>query len=73
MQLKILISVALQCLRSAAKNHQYVAVVVDPADYEKVINDLKRIMKLSLKHDADWQQKYSVILQHMIRLFLIYD
>nr|WP_295975140.1 bifunctional phosphoribosylaminoimidazolecarboxamide formyltransferase/IMP cyclohydrolase [uncultured Bacillus sp.] len=28
-------------LRSAAKNHQYVAVVVDPADYEKVISDLK--------------------------------
>lgn len=28
-------------LRAAAKNHQYVAVVVDPADYEKVINDLK--------------------------------
>ncbi|WP_071396355.1 bifunctional phosphoribosylaminoimidazolecarboxamide formyltransferase/IMP cyclohydrolase [Bacillus tuaregi] len=28
-------------LRSAAKNHQYVAVVVDPSDYVKVINDLK--------------------------------
>jgi len=28
-------------LRSAAKNHQYVAVVVDPSDYEKVISDLK--------------------------------
>ena len=29
-------------LRSAAKNHQYVAVVVDPADYETVISDLER-------------------------------
>ena len=28
-------------LRSAAKNHQYVTVVVDPADYEQVIGDLK--------------------------------
>ena len=28
-------------LRSAAKNHQYVAVVVDPTDYEKVIGDIK--------------------------------
>ncbi|MCQ6277021.1 bifunctional phosphoribosylaminoimidazolecarboxamide formyltransferase/IMP cyclohydrolase [Bacillus sp. V3B] len=28
-------------LRSAAKNHQYVAVVVDPTDYEQVISDLK--------------------------------
>jgi phosphoribosylaminoimidazolecarboxamide formyltransferase / IMP cyclohydrolase len=28
-------------LRSAAKNHQYVAVVVDPADYGKVISDIK--------------------------------
>ena len=30
-------------LRSAAKNHQYVAVVVDPADYETVISDLKEV------------------------------
>ena len=29
-------------LRSAAKNHQYVTVVVDPADYEKVIQRFKR-------------------------------
>ena len=28
-------------LRSSAKNHQYVTVVVDPADYEKVINEYK--------------------------------
>ena len=28
-------------LRSAAKNHEYVTVVVDPADYETVISDLK--------------------------------
>jgi phosphoribosylaminoimidazolecarboxamide formyltransferase / IMP cyclohydrolase len=28
-------------LRASAKNHQYVTVVVDPADYEKVITELK--------------------------------
>lgn len=28
-------------LRASAKNHQYVTVVVDPADYEKVIEELK--------------------------------
>ena len=28
-------------LRSAAKNHEYVTVVVDPADYEKVISEYK--------------------------------
>ena len=30
-------------LRSAAKNHEYVAVVVDPTDYETVISDLKEV------------------------------
>ncbi|GEL78025.1 bifunctional phosphoribosylaminoimidazolecarboxamide formyltransferase/IMP cyclohydrolase [Tenuibacillus multivorans] len=29
-------------LRSAAKNHQDVTVVVDPADYERVVNSLKQ-------------------------------
>lgn len=28
-------------LRAAAKNHQYVTVVVDPADYDKVVQELK--------------------------------
>ena len=28
-------------LRSAAKNHEYVTVVVDPADYETVLAELK--------------------------------
>ena len=28
-------------LRAAAKNHQDVTVVVDPADYEKVIKEIK--------------------------------
>ncbi|MEH7334057.1 bifunctional phosphoribosylaminoimidazolecarboxamide formyltransferase/IMP cyclohydrolase [Neobacillus drentensis] len=28
-------------LRASAKNHQYVTVVVDPADYEKVLTELK--------------------------------
>ena len=29
-------------IRSAAKNHKYVAVVTDPADYERVSDDLRR-------------------------------
>jgi phosphoribosylaminoimidazolecarboxamide formyltransferase/IMP cyclohydrolase len=28
-------------LRSASKNFQYVAVIVDPSDYEKIINEMK--------------------------------
>jgi phosphoribosylaminoimidazolecarboxamide formyltransferase / IMP cyclohydrolase len=36
-------------LRSSAKNHQYVTVVVDPTDYEKVITELKAEGKTSLE------------------------
>lgn len=36
-------------LRSAAKNHQYVTVVVDPTDYEKVISELKADGKTSFE------------------------
>lgn len=36
-------------LRSAAKNHQYVAVVVDPADYVTVINDLKEVNEVKFE------------------------
>ena len=36
-------------LRSAAKNHQYVAVVVDPTDYETVINDLKEVNEVKFE------------------------
>jgi len=35
-------------LRAAAKNYQDVAVVVDPADYEKVLNELKENGSVSL-------------------------
>ncbi len=35
-------------LRSAAKNYQDVAVVVDPRDYEKVLSELKEQKKVSL-------------------------
>ncbi|MDF2907444.1 MAG: purH [Herbinix sp.] len=35
-------------LRSAAKNYQDVAVVVDPRDYEKVLNELKEKRQVSL-------------------------
>jgi len=36
-------------LRSAAKNYGDVAVVVDPEDYEKIINELKNNDEISLK------------------------
>ena len=36
-------------LRSAAKNHAYVAVVVDPADYEQVISDLKEVNEVKFE------------------------
>lgn len=35
-------------LRSAAKNYQDVAVVVDPSDYQKVLSELKDTKKVSL-------------------------
>ena len=35
-------------LRSAAKNYQDVTVIVDPGDYEKVLNELKEEKKVSL-------------------------
>lgn len=36
-------------LRAAAKNYQDVAVIVDPSDYEKVINELKENKKVSVE------------------------
>jgi len=49
-------------IRSAAKNHAYVAVVVDPADYDTVINELttgditletkKKLMAKAFRHTA---------------------
>ncbi len=36
-------------LRSAAKNHEYVAVVVDPTDYEQVISDLKEVNEVKFE------------------------
>jgi len=36
-------------LRSAAKNYQDVSVIIDPADYEVVLNELKEDKKVSLK------------------------
>ena len=35
-------------LRSAAKNYQDVAVVIDPADYSTIINELKQSNRISL-------------------------
>ncbi len=34
-------------IRSAAKNHDYVAVIVDPADYARVLGELKRTRQVS--------------------------
>ena len=39
-------------LRSAAKNHQYVAVVVDPTDYETVISDLQEVNEIRPRHSG---------------------
>lgn len=36
-------------LRASAKNHQYVTVVTDPADYEKVVEELKENGETSLE------------------------
>ena len=36
-------------LRSAAKNYQDVVVLVDPADYQPVLNELKQTQEVSLK------------------------
>ena len=36
-------------LRSAAKNHRYVAVVTDPADYDSVLEELRGNDKISLE------------------------
>ncbi len=51
-------------VRAAAKNHQYVGVVVDPADYESILNELRgndsslsaatrfRLFRKAFKHTA---------------------
>lgn len=36
-------------LRSAAKNHEYVSVIVDPADYETVLSELKEAGQTSFE------------------------
>lgn len=36
-------------LRASAKNHQYVTVVVDPADYQRVVAELKKSGETSLE------------------------
>ena len=57
-------------LRASAKNHEYVTVVVDPADYEQVISDLKEVNEVKFETKRKLQQKYSVIQQHMMLLLL---
>lgn len=39
--LKLIILGGVTLLRAAAKNHDRVTVICDPADYEKVINEIK--------------------------------
>ena len=47
-------------LRSAAKNHASVTVVVDPADYTVVLTNCQRTEKQLMKLVSVWQQKFSV-------------
>ena len=47
-------------LRSAAKNHASVTVVVDPADYAVVLDELAATAKQATKLANVWQLKFSV-------------
>ncbi len=44
-------------IRSAAKNHKYVVVVTDPADYPKLENELKNAGGISAKNSEDLAAK----------------
>lgn len=61
-------------LRSAAKNYQDVSVVTDPADYEKVLNELKENGKVSIDTNFYLMQKvfehtanYDTMIFHYLR------
>ena len=61
-------------LRSAAKNYQDVSVVTDPADYEKVLIELKENGKVSLDTNFYFMQKvfehtanYDTMIFHYLR------
>ena len=51
-------------LRSAAKNHASVTVVVDPADYAVVLDELAATGKQATKLANVWQRKYTVTQLH---------
>ena len=53
-------------LRSAAKNHASVTVVVDPADYAVVLTNWQQTAKQVTKLANVWQRKSSVIQQPMM-------
>lgn len=61
-------------LRSAAKNYQDVSVVTDPADYEKVLGELKENGKVSVDTNFYFMQKvfehtanYDTMIFHYLR------
>ena len=61
-------------LRSAAKNYQDVSVVTDPADYDKVLNELKENGKVSVDTNFYLMQKvfehtanYDTMIFHYLR------
>ena len=53
-------------LRSAAKNHASVTVVVDPADYAVVLDELAAKGETSYETRHVWQRKSSAIRQPMM-------
>lgn len=53
-------------LRSAAKNHQAVTVVVDPADYPLILSELKENGQTALSTRKNWRPRFFVIRLHMM-------
>ena len=53
-------------LRSAAKNHASVTVVVDPADYAVVLDELTANGETHTKLASAWQRKFSVTQRPMM-------
>ena len=58
-------------LRASAKNHAYVTVIVDAADYDQVLEELKLDGKTTLETRRRLRQKYSVIQRHTMHLFQV--
>ena len=54
-------------LRSASKNYQSVTVVTDPADYERVLEEIQANGDTTLETRENWQRKSSVLQLNMMR------